>query len=98
MQKPPAWVIAAWPEPNYVDPETHGWGNVILNIVLFVVLCCFISLRIWTRTRLRASFGADDMMILFAMVGFAYYPNQSLRVQRRWMQYYTIGNANAMMM
>ncbi|TGO74759.1 hypothetical protein BELL_0258g00080 [Botrytis elliptica] len=68
MQKPPAWVIAAWPEPNYVDPETHGWGNVILNIVLYVVLCCFISLRIWTRTRLRASFGADDMMILFAMI------------------------------
>ncbi|KAF7879985.1 uncharacterized protein EAF02_007622 [Botrytis sinoallii] len=77
MQKPPAWVIAAWPEPNYVDPETHGWGNVILNIVLYVVLCCFISLRIWTRTRLRASFGADDMMILFAMVGLTYYPDQN---------------------
>lgn len=72
MQKPPAWVIAAWPEPNYVDPETHGYGNVILNIVLYVALCCLISLRIWTRTRLRASFGADDIMILFAMVRFTH--------------------------
>ncbi|ESZ95493.1 hypothetical protein SBOR_4147 [Sclerotinia borealis F-4128] len=24
MQQPPAWVIASWPTPNYVDPETHG--------------------------------------------------------------------------
>ncbi|KAA8571975.1 hypothetical protein EYC84_001916 [Monilinia fructicola] len=51
MQQPPAWVIASWPKPNYVDPETHGWENVILNVVL-----------------LRASFGADDVMILLAMV------------------------------
>ncbi|CAD6447475.1 f5a65b85-6825-44c0-8c95-cc2709ff95ec [Sclerotinia trifoliorum] len=68
MQQPPAWVIASWPTPNYIDPETHGYGNVILNIVLYIILCCFIALRIWTRTRLRASFGADDIMILFAMI------------------------------
>ncbi|KAJ8071814.1 hypothetical protein OCU04_002128 [Sclerotinia nivalis] len=68
MQQPPAWVVASWPTPNYVDPETHGYGNVILNIVLYIILCCFMALRIWTRTRLRASFGADDIMILFAMI------------------------------
>ncbi|KAB8301447.1 hypothetical protein EYC80_003313 [Monilinia laxa] len=68
MQQPPAWVVASWPKPNYINPETHGWENVILNVVLYTILCCFLVLRIWTRTRLRASFGADDVMILLAMV------------------------------
>ncbi|PQE15390.1 integral membrane protein [Rutstroemia sp. NJR-2017a BVV2] len=68
MQRPPAYVLASWPKPNYVDPVTHGYGNVVMNIVLYLILCMFLSLRIWTRTRLRASFGADDVMILLAMV------------------------------
>ncbi|PQE28968.1 integral membrane protein [Rutstroemia sp. NJR-2017a BBW] len=68
MQRPPAYVLASWPKPNYIDPVTHGYGNVIMNIVLYWILCMFLSLRIWTRTRLRASFGADDVMILLAMV------------------------------
>jgi hypothetical protein len=68
MQRPPAYVLASWPKPNYIDPVTHGYGNVVMNIVLYWILCMFLSLRIWTRTRLRASFGADDVMILLAMV------------------------------
>ncbi|KAM3076934.1 hypothetical protein ACMFMF_004850 [Clarireedia jacksonii] len=68
MQRPPAYVLASWPKPNYVDPVTHGYGNVVMNIVLYLILCMFLSLRIWTRTRLRASFGADDIMILLAMI------------------------------
>lgn len=68
MQQPPDWVLASWPTPNYDNPETHGLKNVILNIVLYTILCCFMSLRIWTRTKLKASFGADDIMILCAMV------------------------------
>lgn len=72
MQKPPAYILASWPKPNYINPHTHGCGNVVLNIVLYSILCLFLGLRIWTRTRLRSSFGKDDVMILLAMVWFSW--------------------------
>ena len=68
MQLPPAEVLAARSRPNYINPETRGMGNVIVNCVLYGVLLCFISLRIFTRTHLRKIFGPDDVFILVAMV------------------------------
>ncbi|EKD15373.1 uncharacterized protein L3040_001740 [Drepanopeziza brunnea f. sp. 'multigermtubi'] len=68
MQMPPASVIASWPAPNYVDPDTRGNANVILNIAFYVILICFVVLRVFTRTHLNNAFGADDVLILCAMV------------------------------
>jgi len=68
MQPPPLSIIKSWPAPNYVNPETRGNANVILNIVLYSLLLFFIGLRIFTRTYLRSSFGADDVFILLALV------------------------------
>ncbi|KAN0104447.1 hypothetical protein V8E51_010192 [Hyaloscypha variabilis] len=68
MQPPPLSVIESWPAPNYINPETRGNANVILNIVLYSLLLFFISLRIFTRTYLRSSFGADDVFILLALI------------------------------
>lgn len=68
MQIPPASVLKTWPKPNYDNPETRGYVKIILNIVLYSVLVCFMSLRIFTRTYLRKIFGADDILILLAMV------------------------------
>jgi hypothetical protein len=68
MQPPPLSVIESWPAPNYINPETRGNANVILNIVLYSLLLFFIGLRIFTRTYLRSSFGADDVFILLALV------------------------------
>ncbi|KAI9054691.1 hypothetical protein LZ554_001843 [Drepanopeziza brunnea f. sp. 'monogermtubi'] len=68
MQMPPASVMASWPAPNYVDPDTRGNANVILNIIFYILLICFIVLRVFTRTHLNNAFGADDVLILCAMV------------------------------
>lgn len=69
MQIPPPDVIAAWPKPNYDNPsETHGHLKVIVNIVLYTILICFVGLRIFTRTYLRKGFGGDDVFILLALV------------------------------
>ena len=65
---PPASAWAAWPKPNYVNPVTRGNENVVVNVVLFSILVCFIALRIFTRTHLRRVFGADDVFILLALV------------------------------
>ncbi|CAG8983868.1 hypothetical protein HYALB_00005506 [Hymenoscyphus albidus] len=68
MQIPPASVLQSWPKPNTVNPETRGNAKLILNIVLYSILFCFMSIRIFTRTYLRKIFGADDIFILLAMI------------------------------
>jgi hypothetical protein len=68
MEPPPLSVIKSWPAPNYINPETRGNANIILNIVLYALLLFFIGLRIFTRTYLRSSFGADDVFMLLALI------------------------------
>jgi hypothetical protein len=72
MQAPPLSVIEAWPEPNYVNPQTRGNLKVILNVVLYSILICFVGLRVFTRTYLRKNFGGDDVLILLAVVSSLY--------------------------
>ncbi|CZT49072.1 related to L-fucose permease [Rhynchosporium secalis] len=68
MQQPPLSVLMSWPAPNYKDPETRGYANVILNFILYSILLGFIGLRIWTRRCLQNAFGHDDTFILLALV------------------------------
>jgi len=68
MQQPPLSVILSWPKPNYIDPETRGYSNVVLNIILYTILLGFVGLRIWTRKCLKNAFGLDDTFILLALV------------------------------
>ncbi|KAH7391517.1 integral membrane protein [Cadophora sp. MPI-SDFR-AT-0126] len=68
MQQPPLSVILTWPEPNYIDPETRGYSNVVLNIIFYAILLSFVGLRIWTRRCLNNAFGHDDTFILLALV------------------------------
>jgi hypothetical protein len=68
MQPPPLSIIESWPAPNFVNPETRGNANIILNIVFYTLLLFFIGLRIFTRTYLRSSFGADDVFMLLALI------------------------------
>ncbi|KAL2061629.1 hypothetical protein VTL71DRAFT_7006 [Oculimacula yallundae] len=68
MQSPPLSVLLSWPQPNYIDPETRGFANVILNLIFYTILLGFLGLRIWTRTCLRNAFGLDDTFILLALI------------------------------
>lgn len=65
---PPPEVIASWPNPNYVDPQTRGYGQVILCAVLGFFSIFTVSIRLWTRARVTNNFGIDDFIILLAMV------------------------------
>jgi len=70
MIAPPPWQLAAWPEPNYVDPVTRGDAKIILNLVLYPIVLMLILLRVYTRVfHLKVNtFSIDDTMILLAMV------------------------------
>ena len=61
-------VIATWPTPNYVDPETRGPGLLVVNVV-FSILCLFaVAARLWARLRIVHSPGLDDVLIVISFV------------------------------
>ena len=68
MRNPPPEVIASWPAPNYVDPETRGQSLLIVNIILLTL--CFVVLggRLWARFMILRAPGLDDLLITIAMV------------------------------
>ncbi|KAB8737498.1 hypothetical protein FH972_026457 [Carpinus fangiana] len=72
--EPPLSVIVGWPPPNHVDPETRGPALLILIILLGVLAVITVAARFYCRLFLTKNAGADDWMLLAAMVptiGFA---------------------------
>lgn len=68
MQIPPLDVLAAWPAPNYVNPETHGPANIIVFGILMGISAIFLTIRIYTRIAISRGFGIDDVLIILAFV------------------------------
>ncbi|KAA8572399.1 hypothetical protein MFRU_003g03750 [Monilinia fructicola] len=68
MQLPSLEILATWPKPNYVDPETRGKGVLIVNLILFPVALTIILIRLYTRLHISKSFGLDDWLIIAAML------------------------------
>jgi len=68
MQLPPLSVLASWPTPNYVDPETKGPALLLCNSIMFSIASAIVAVRIYTRVRISKCFGADDVFILLALV------------------------------
>lgn len=68
MQLPPASVIAKWPTPNYVNPESTGAALLITNIVGLSISLVVIGIRLYTRVWMTNNFGWDDVFILLALV------------------------------
>lgn len=65
---PPPQVIASWPAPNYENPETRGWSLTITTVVLASIALAVFLLRLWSRLFLTHNAGADDWVLLAAMV------------------------------
>ena len=65
---PPPDVMASWPEPNYIDPETKGKELLVVAIIFCVLALLVVSLRLWTRLCLQGEAGLDDVLITLAMV------------------------------
>lgn len=69
MRFPPPEVIAAWPEPNYVDPERRGHVNTIVQVILVTIVTAFVAIRIYARLIItRARIGLDDIIIVISWV------------------------------
>jgi hypothetical protein len=64
---PPISVLISW-IPNYANPETKGWGLVILVIVLLALAYIVVAMRLIARFKLAKNPGIDDGLIIFNMV------------------------------
>lgn len=65
---PPAEVLAAWPRPNYVNPEERGWeAPIVLMVMLFLTMVVFMA-RIWARLVVSKNAGIDDVFMSISML------------------------------
>jgi hypothetical protein len=60
--------LHTWPAPNYVDPETRGWGAPAGIIAMCIVTTAVVAARLWARFRIKHTSGVDDWLIIAAMV------------------------------
>jgi hypothetical protein len=65
---PPSSVIATWPRPNYVDPETRGWTGAIILIVFSAITTATFAARMWARLLVSKNAGLDDLLMSIAMI------------------------------
>jgi hypothetical protein len=65
---PPLSVIMTW-SPNYIDPETRGWGLIVLCIVLMVLVYIVVALRVYARFIMSRNAGIDDVLTVINLVG-----------------------------
>ncbi|KIY00633.1 uncharacterized protein Z520_03296 [Fonsecaea multimorphosa CBS 102226] len=64
---PPPSVIASWPKPNYVNPDTRGPGLVYMCIIFaaFGIITC--TARVYSRLFITKAPGLDDLLVVIAL-------------------------------
>ncbi|OAP60014.1 hypothetical protein AYL99_05016 [Fonsecaea erecta] len=64
---PPPSVIASWPKPNYVDPDTRGPGLVYMCIIFAAIGIITCTARIYSRLFITKAPGLDDLLVMIAL-------------------------------
>jgi hypothetical protein len=65
---PPASIIASWPKPNYVNPESQGNGLIVISLLFGILTTVLVSLRLAARILIIRSPGLDDILIVLGLV------------------------------
>jgi hypothetical protein len=68
MRSPPLSVLASWPTPNYVNPQTRGPAGKIVGSILITLVTVILVLRLYTRRFISKGLGIDDVLIILAYV------------------------------
>lgn len=79
MKIPPLEVIASWPQPNYIDPESKAHEGKIIGSTALSLVTLILAIRLYSRKRLTNGFGLDDMFICLAYVRRILDPKTRLR-------------------
>jgi hypothetical protein len=68
MRNVPPEVMATWPQPNYDDPVRRGNALIITELSIVSVAILTLVARLYVRFRIVRTSGADDWVMLVAMV------------------------------
>jgi hypothetical protein len=68
MRDIPLSVYREWPSPNYQDPSTRGNALLVINIIFLTLVTLSITIRLWSRFKVKYQSGMDDVMIVLAYV------------------------------
>jgi len=68
MRSAPPEVVAAWPKPNYVDPETQGPDLIVAGLFTLVVALAALGLRLYVRLGVMRKTAMDDWVMVVATV------------------------------
>ncbi|KAK4142211.1 uncharacterized protein C8A04DRAFT_13415 [Dichotomopilus funicola] len=64
MRLPPPEVLASWPHPNLIDPETRGKVLPIVELTMLSIALICLILRIYGRIRYTGRTGLDDWLMV----------------------------------
>jgi hypothetical protein len=70
MRLPPPEVLASWPTPNYINPETRGPALIIVELITLPIALICLGLRLYARIHVTGPTGWDDWIMVAAAVGF----------------------------
>lgn len=65
---PPPSVVASWPPPNYVNPETQGVGVIVVGLTFTCLAMLLVLARLWSRLFITRAPGMDDLFAVLALV------------------------------
>ena len=72
MRSPPPEVLATWPRPNYINPETRGPDLIVAGLVTLSVALVCVALRLYVRLRILRKTEMDDWVMVAAVVSQRY--------------------------
>ncbi len=68
MRSAPPEVIATWPKPNYVNPETRGPDLIVAGLITLIFAIIALILRLYVRLRIIRKTEIDDWFMVVATV------------------------------
>ncbi|KAI0526294.1 hypothetical protein F5B22DRAFT_641443 [Xylaria bambusicola] len=66
MRIPPLEVIASWPKPNYINPESRAPVGRVVGSSLLIIVTLILLIRLYSRKQLTKGCGLDDALICLA--------------------------------
>ncbi|KAH8652464.1 hypothetical protein BX600DRAFT_441338 [Xylariales sp. PMI_506] len=63
-----ASVLATWPTPNYIDPPTRSYVDVIVEGIFIFIVTILILLRLYTRQFIANGIAKDDILMTLAYI------------------------------
>jgi len=64
----PPEVLATFPAPNYVNPETRGNALIISGTISLIIATIAVGVRCYARISRRRKLGVDDIFIILGWV------------------------------